>query len=61
MAANVLEAWELPSEGAPIWEEGHGMVRPENFDSGHSNSQLDTRSGGYRHTLHYLLIYLALR
>jgi len=36
---DVLEAWE-----APIWEESHGMVQPENIDSGHSNFQLDTRS-----------------
>ena len=35
---DVLEAWE-----APIWEESHGMVQPENIDSGHSNFQLDTR------------------
>jgi hypothetical protein len=36
---DVLEAWE-----DPIWEESHGMVQPENIDSGHSNFQLDTRS-----------------
>ena len=36
---DVLEAWE-----APIWEESHGMVQPENIDSGHLNFQLDTRS-----------------
>ena len=53
---DVLEAWE-----APIWEESHGMVQPENIDSGHSNFQLDTRSSGYSRNLDYLLIYLALR
>jgi hypothetical protein len=44
-----------------IWEESHGMVQPENIDSGHSNFQLDTRSGGYYRNLDYLLVYLALR
>jgi hypothetical protein len=29
--------------------------------AGHSNFQLDTRSGGYYRNLHYLLVYLALR
>src|SRR6266516_4531428 len=37
------------------------MVQPENIDSGHSNFQLDTRSGGYYRNLDYLLVYLALR
>ena len=46
---------------APIWEESHGMVQPENIDSGHSNFQLDTRCGGYSRNLDYLLVYLVLR
>jgi hypothetical protein len=37
------------------------MVQPENIDSGRSNFQLDTRSGGYYRNLGYLLVYLALR
>src|SRR5262249_356579 len=36
---------------SPIWEESHGMVQPENIDSGHSNSQLGARSGRYHHNL----------
>jgi hypothetical protein len=36
------------------------MVQPENIDSGHSNFQLDTRSGGHYCNLDYLLVYLAL-
>jgi hypothetical protein len=47
--------------GAPIWEESHGMVQPENIDSGRSNFQLDTRCGGYSRNLDYLLVYLTLR
>jgi hypothetical protein len=37
------------------------MVQPENIDSGHSNFQLDTRSGGYYRNLDYLLVDLALK
>jgi hypothetical protein len=43
---------------APIWKKSHGMVQPENIDSGHSNFQLDTRCGGYSRNLDYLLVYL---
>jgi hypothetical protein len=43
------------------WENCHGMVQPENIDSGHSNFQLDTRCGGYSRNLDYLLVYLVLR
>jgi len=30
----VLEAWEVAQVRRSIWEEGHGMVQPENIDSG---------------------------
>jgi hypothetical protein len=53
---NVLEGWEAAKRGAPIWEKSHGMVQPENIDSGHSNFQLDTRCGGYSRNLDYLLV-----
>jgi hypothetical protein len=36
------------------------MVQPENIDSGRSNFQLDTCSGGHYCNLDYLLVYLAL-
>jgi hypothetical protein len=32
-------------------EESHGMVQPEDIDSGHSNFQLGARSGRYHHNL----------
>ena len=41
----------------PIWEESHGMVWPENIDSGHSNSQLDGRSGRRHCNLAHLHIH----
>jgi hypothetical protein len=51
----MLEAWEAAQVGRSSWEEGHGMVWPENIDSGYSNFQLDTRSSGSRRNLDYLL------
>ena len=50
----VLEAWEAAQVERSSWEEGHGMVWPENIDSGYSNFQLDTRSSGPRRNLDYL-------
>jgi hypothetical protein len=44
----------VASRQEPIWEESHGMVYPENVDSGRSNFQLDTRSSGRRGNLDYL-------
>ena len=70
MAARVTERlWEIGDivnvsmggcqvRRAPIWKKSHGMVQPENIDSGHSNFQLDTRCGGYSRNLDYLLVYL---
>jgi hypothetical protein len=50
----VLKAWEAAQVRRSSWEEGHGMVQPENIDSGYPNFQLDTRSCGSRRNLDYL-------
>ena len=57
----VLEAWEAAQVGRSSWEEGHGMVWPENIDSGYPNFQLDTRSSGSRRSLDYLRIRRTLK
>ena len=54
----VLKAWEAAQVRRSIQEEGHGMVWPENIDSGYPNFQLVTRSSGSRRNLDYLLIRL---
>ena len=50
----MLKAWEATQVCWSSWEEGHGMVQPENIDSGYPNFQLDTRSCGSRRDLDYL-------
>jgi hypothetical protein len=54
-AGNIGAKVMRPPTEAAYGEESHGMVWPDNIDSGHASFQLDTRYSGCRRTLDYLL------
>ena len=60
-AGNIGAKVMRPPTEAAYGEESHGMVWPDNIDSGHASFQLDTRYNGCRRTLGHLLSIHSLK